>query len=659
MAVAAVAQTAGAMLIFATLSVAGSLGARWRWPPRAELAALAVLAACGAAIVVAKVVLAPIAIIGQAAWLVSAAIGSTLAAVWSGVALHLSAHAQPPGTSVVDVWCAPIVPRPRWLQAFFVVILPLAAFLLVNRVSMFDWDFMVQKLIAVAVLVAAFALVHSLARSRAGGHARRHPAPAFIVPGLAAVLCATTTIGAARLLPAVEQRPAAALDTYLAADPSLRLARDLTAGRDESSAAFYSYLRANSGIKDDVRPIDISFFKFVTAVSRASARPPHIFLFVIDSLRRDYVSPYNHQVTFTPSIAAFARESVTFDRAFSRYGGTGLSVPAIWAGGMILHKEYVTPFAPMNALAKLLDAHGYRRFITADHITDELFPRSTATVDLDRGVSEMGHTFCGTVGELEQKIAKLAGAGDDPRPIFAHTRPLDLHIGNIWSARAPQGEAYPGFHAVYASRVHRIDACFGQFVDFLRREHLYDDSVIILTADHGDSLGEGLRWGHGFTVFPEVLRIPLIVHLPPALAGAFEADVERVSFTVDITPTLYALLGNAPITREPEYGAPLFARSRADLTDRQHAAFLVASSYGSVYGLLTDNGTHLYIADAINGREYAFDLTRQAAANGGDGDVRIGLTDAQRAAARQAISEQVAALAAEYHYAPGVSPTGQ
>ena len=82
---------------------------------------------------------------------------------------------------------------------------------------------------------------------------------------------------------------------------------------------------------------------------------------MVDSLRRDYLSPDNPRVTFTPAFDQFAREEFAFQRAFTRYGGTGLSMPAIWAGSMILHKEYVQPFQPMNALEKLITVNGYRR----------------------------------------------------------------------------------------------------------------------------------------------------------------------------------------------------------------------------------------------------------------------------------------------------------
>ena len=145
---------------------------------------------------------------------------------------------------------------------------------------------------------------------------------------------------------------------------------------------------------------------------------------MIDSLRPDYVSSYNNAVSFTPAIQAFADDSFVFTRAFSRYGGTGLAVPSICAGAMVIHKQYVTPFAPMNALEKLIVAKGYRRFITEDHLTDELFSASPATVGLDHHVSEMMHTFCRTMGELEHHLKSLP----DGPPLFVdHTAPGPAH----------------------------------------------------------------------------------------------------------------------------------------------------------------------------------------------------------------------------------------
>ncbi len=168
----------------------------------------------------------------------------------------------------------------------------------------------------------------------------------------------------------------------------------------------------------------------------------------------------------------------------------------------------------------------------------------------------------------------------------------------------------------------------------------------MLTSDHGDSLGEEARWGHSFTVFPEVLRIPLIIRLPPALRDGVETDLSRVSLATDITPTLYALLGEEPERLGTQFGAPLFVMPGTDTSWRKRESYLVASSYGPTYGLIRDNGRSLPIADATYGREYAFDLRQGAAGR------RIEITDAERAANRRRIHDEVAALAARYRFTP-------
>lgn len=149
------------------------------------------------------------------------------------------------------------------------------------------------------------------------------------------------------------------------------------------------------------------------------------------------------------------------------------------------------------------------------------------------------------------------------------------------------------------------------------------------------------------------MRIPLLVHLPREARTAFIADVHRVSFTVDVTPTLYTLLGQTPVTREPLEGSPLFVRSATDLTDRRSTRFLVASSYGPSYGLLSDNGTRLYIADGVNGREYAFDLHGSIAGRA------VALTDDERAASRREIQQQIGAIAERYHFTPRRTTTNR
>ena len=156
-----------------------------------------------------------------------------------------------------------------------------------------------------------------------------------------------------------------------------------------------------------------------------------------------------------------------------------------------------------------------------------------------------------------------------------------MHIAVASKRQVPAGQSYPGFFAPVAESVRQVDECVGQFISFLQRANLYDDSIVILTSDHGDSLGEEGRWGHSYFMVPEVMRIPLIVHLPPALRGRVATDLNRVSFSTDITPTLYALLGHASADLGPLFGSPLFVRAGAELAARHRQSFLLASSYGA------------------------------------------------------------------------------
>jgi arylsulfatase A-like enzyme len=298
----------------------------------------------------------------------------------------------------------------------------------------------------------------------------------------------------------------------------------------------------------------------------------------------------------------------------------------------------------MNALEKLLDADLYRRYVTRDHIADQLMQPSPATVDLDLHIPEMDHTLCRTLEELQGHLEKRDATKG---PVFAMTRSLDVHFANLAGTSAPRGETYPGFFDTYAAQVRRLDRCVGAFVGFLKRVDLYDESVIILTSDHGESLGEEGRWGHAYTLFPEVIRIPLIVHLPARLAAGLTTDLTRVAFSTDITPTLYALLGHDPDDLGTLYGAPLFAARGSQLRPRRHDSFLLSSSYGAVYGMLRHNGRQLFIANAIEGRDAQFDLSRQGPGR------RTAIAAGDRSLNWELIRAQIAALAAQYRFTPG------
>jgi arylsulfatase A-like enzyme len=371
----------------------------------------------------------------------------------------------------------------------------------------------------------------------------------------------------------------------------------------EDGSGLVPLLHAHTNIprSTHVAAVDVNLAELTG--SPASVRP-HVFVFTVDSLRRDYLSPYNPEVTFTPGIESLAQDSMVFRNAFTQYGATGLSIPSIWVGGLILHKQYVTSFPRMNTLAKLLAHEQYEQWVGMDHIMETILPPSDRRVPLDPGVAVKDFRLCNTITQIRTRLGQRP---PDAAPVFAFSLPQDIHVSviNREGARSIDDADYRGFYAPVASRIHRFDKCLGEFVSDLKARGLYDQSVIILTSDHGDSLGEEGRFGHAYSLHPEIVRVPLIVHVPPALRATWGWKDGQPVYTTDITPTLYRLLGHEPLPPSPFFGESLAHRPGAPPPARDR---MVGASYGAVYGALLDDASRYYVFDAIAMREMAFEI---------------------------------------------------
>jgi hypothetical protein len=612
------------MAIFLAIASAGAITAAAADPGRYAYWVLLALLAFSAAWVFYALVGASIAFASWDAALASAAVGVALAATWADLARLRIQDASPRTLDALDVFSAPVAGGgSRVAAAAILVSMPLVSLVLVDAVSHFDWNFLLQKLGVLLVWLATFAAVHAATRPRA----LRSPALAMAMPLLVLALYHA-------VIPTV---PDTVLDRYAAVDPSLRVIRDARTRRSAETAEYYAFLRANTLVSHTrIPPVAVDFVKPLPA---AAARPPDVFVFVIDSLRRDYLSPYNNRVTFTPEIAKLAAGSFVFERAFTRYAGTMLALPSIWAGGMVPHTLEQPAFGGRNALLKLLDANGYVRAMTRDDAVSDVMTPSSSVVELAKGKGSMDVDVCTTVTELES----LVSAPGRTRPIFFHSLPQNVHIAIASRRQVPDGESYPGFFAPVASSVRQIDACLGGFIAFLKRTGLYDDSIVILISDHGDSLGEEGRWGHAYFVVPEVMRIPMIVHLPKRMQSHVSAELGAVAFSADLAPSLYALLGYDLADLGPLFGKPLFVAPDADVEWRRREPFLVASSYGAVYGTVRDNGRTLFVVDAVDGRESAFDMT---ASPGTRREVTADMAESNR----RIIRRQLDLLASQFAY---------
>ena len=571
-------------------------------------------------------------------------------AFWAG----LSAKLYRADESAVESGLALLLTPLRWGRLFPGAwgLLPLAiiaslAYILEVRSAVLDWNFLRQKLSALFIWVATFANFYEVAPTKA----RKEMG---LLGRVALISVAVASFGAYKglgLLQGYYQRQtgsgkvdvAAVLESYAGFDPSFKLLHDSLAPAAGTSS-FYKFLLANTNLpwSAETNPVGVNL---VEHLAPADSPKPNIFIIVIDSLRRDYLSSYNPAVTFTPNIEAFGRESVVMENAFTRYGGTGLSEPSIWAGAMLLHEQYVTPFYPMNALQKLLETDGYRCFIVNDYILKIILRPPKGTIELDSDIPGRRFDFCQTLDDLENRISLEKGS---TAPIFAYAQPQNIHVFvvNSEGQSVPPGETYPGFYAPVAARLRQMDLCWGKFIQFMKSRGLYDNSIIILTSDHGDLMGEGGMWGHGYAIFKEIMRIPLIIHLPPALRARLHFDPKQVAFLTDITPSLYYILGHRPIVDNEVFGRPLFTETAAEEALYLRDSYLLASSYGPVYGILGGNGGSLYIANGERYTEYFFHLPDDPT------DTSRPVTAPLREENQELIRKNVLAINHFYHFQP-------
>jgi Sulfatase len=624
------------MALFLAIVAMTGISSAFRLKASAEYWLLLLLLVVCGSVVMYQLVCASLQFSGAAAWACSVAFAGGTASVWANIARLRSqpiavVNDQPEqgGRSrpdSVELFTAPLLSgRSRAAAISLLVLLPVIAYAVIDGIRHFDWNFLFQKISVLIVWLLAFASTYALADQRAG--TRRSSLRLAVMPLVALALYAGL----------MWIDPATAMDRYAAVDPSLRMIRDARTSRSSGTADFYRFLASQSLVGSSrVQPSVVDFVRPL----RATDRKPPIFLFIVDSLRRDYLSPYNPRVTFTPEIGKLAADSFVFERAWTRYSGTALAIPAIWTGGMVPHMVLQHQFPQRNTLLKLLEANEYERLMDIDVHVEALVTRDDRMVNLDPHRGTMDLDMCATVPELERRLSD-----DRRRPVFFYSLSQNVHLAVAPKRPVPSGETYPaGFNPRTASSLRRLDACLGSFVKFLKQEHLYDDSIIVLTSDHGDSLGEEGRWGHAFWMYPEVMSIPLIVHIPSRLKPLVRADLDALVFSTDIVPSLYTLLGYEPKDLGPLFGRSFFTPRDGDSSRRRRERYLVASSYGAVYGVLSQNGRRIYVVDTVNRSEYALDMTAQPH--------NVEVTPPVAAVNRRFMQQQLSTLAAVYHYKP-------
>lgn len=598
-------DVAAALAVFVVLSLATSIAAARRRSFEWEYAFAVGLIAVAITEFARRFVLPSLAFGEAEASAGAIPFGVVMALMWSGWRVRQRRRERPADTALAMLLA---VFDGRSIRSVLLVCAVAAAAAISFRlVEQVDWALIMNRQIALleATLIFGFFLAWFRDRQDDSWSTRR-----LVTVPLAALLVLTALPYASRVLVAATSNPhlesELALERLPTTDPLGAVVARLWIQQQTPNLDYYYAMTAFDARQGSQHPA-VPVTTFASTPIDVREPLPHVFILLIDSLRRDYLSPYNPDVTFTPAIARFAADSYVFSNAFTAYGGTWMSIPSMWTG-LPLTRGWSRIFSELNALEPLITAGGYD-FVINDYTVHTGFKPSTRQTFLNPGIQSVQTDLCDNVNALRAHIETRAAP---EQPLFTFLAPMNVHILNTrHAAGVPVKPQYAGFHAPYAARLERLDGCLGSFFTYLQERGLYDNSIIILAADHGESLGTDGNWGHQNFLFPEDVRIPLIVRLPPAMRERFTTDLARVTLLPDLAPTLLALLGQPVRDLEAPFGAALFVPPDREPRPRRRESFLIRSSYGPTFALVRRNGKFLYISDLVNWREYAYTLFRE------------------------------------------------
>ncbi len=275
---------------------------------------------------------------------------------------------------------------------------------------------------------------------------------------------------------------------------------------------------------------------FAAAVSK-----PNLVLITLDSTRADRMGFLGAKAAHTPNLDRLAGESIVFDRAYAQAPGSVVSQATILSGaypqstGITEIGGALSPSLPY--LPDLLKSQGYRTAAIVGSI--DLDPWNGLAQGFDRGFQTYDAGFRPAIpGDARPPLTERRGDQVAARAIawLDHNAQQQFFLWVHISDAGAHGTSYN-------SGITAGDAAIGKLIGALRQRKIYENTAMVVVADHGESLGSHGEDTHGIFLYDETIHVPLLVKLPASQAAKpptarVTTKVSAKVRLVDIPPTL-------------------------------------------------------------------------------------------------------------------------
>jgi lipoteichoic acid synthase len=336
----------------------------------------------------------------------------------------------------------------------------------------------------------------------------------------------------------------------------------------------------------------------------AIAHPLNVLMVVMESVGAHYLSACGANYADSPAIDGLAAHGISFGRIYAAQPNSSAAMTALFCSLYPDHDWLTvpreTPNVPIAGLAAVLAHQGYRTgFI---HIGKIDYDHE------DEFLRAHGIGYIAAEAHDERRSADLRALplatdwikADRARPFFLTIWTQDTHNPYVTAAARHYGVQSAALDR-YLNGIRSTDDLIARLQAMLDDNHLADSTLLVITGDHGEAFGEHGELIHGFTVYDEEVRVPLII-VNPKLIGHW-MTVDRVGRQIDIAPTILQLLG---VDRPAGWqGESLLSAGPP------RRAYLFAADGGLTFGLV--DGDLKYIYQLESGRSQLYDLQKDPA----------------------------------------------
>jgi choline-sulfatase len=283
-----------------------------------------------------------------------------------------------------------------------------------------------------------------------------------------------------------------------------------------------------------------------TGCGGSAAPPRRVVLVTIDTLRADHVGAYGSTKKLTPTLDALAADGTVFENTTSTTPLTGPAHASILTGRYPMVTGFrnngTAVLSPQETLiSEILRPKGFRTaaivscLVLASHFGFsqgfDLYYDEDITSKLGKGLWFEERKADKTVDRTLRWVES-----EKERPFF-----LWMHLFDPHHPYDPPGsDLNTPPEPRYEAEIAFADKELGRFFSELKRMDLWDDTLVIVAGDHGESLGEHGERFHGIFTYESTMHVPLIVRLPGAPRGRHVTDQASL---LDITPTVLTALG--------------------------------------------------------------------------------------------------------------------